>query len=373
MKLKTVFILGFALVITATTTFLTYKFFSISKNKVEASDLNQSYTLILPDQEYVISKTDIEDIQKELIIPTLDNTTPHIAYNSVDGLLESVVSPKDYVVDIDILKNQLLSYAEQNVTLAPKYILRDRFMPSISEYNYRLNRIHRSPLNISLKDGSNLTDITLDTMLLRTLLKPTTTEVNVPPLIDKEALLAYLNDKLTPKQKKYFSSDVAYQNTQKAINLRFMGEATPVVLGVDDGPSSYGELASKYLEVDLSQQKMYFFINHTLYKEYKVSTGAEYPTPVGEFHILNKAPIAFSEIYQVWMPYWMGFKYANDVGAYLGLHEIAYVKDAKGKPVYRYGYYIGDMMTGGCVAMEPKDSREIYNLSDVGMLVRVVK
>ena len=373
MKLKVVISIVFFASLISLTTFITYSLFSYSQQTVVASDQVQSYTLIFPDQNYIISKSDIEGIQKELIIPTLDNTTPKIVYNSVDGLLESVVSPKDYVLDIDTLKHELLGYTEQNSSLTPKYILRDRHTPSITEYNYRLNRIHRSPLNISLKDGSTLTDIALDTVLLRTLLKPTTTEVNVPPLIDKGALLAYINDKLTPKQKKYFSSEVAYQNTQKAINLRFMGEATPVVLGVDDGPTSYGELASKYLEVDLSQQKMYFFINNTLFKEYKVSTGAEYPTPVGEFHILNKAPIAFSEIYQVWMPYWMGFKYANDVGAYLGLHEIAYVKDAKGKPVYRYGYYIGDMMTGGCVAMEPKDSREIYNLSEVGMLVRVVK
>jgi lipoprotein-anchoring transpeptidase ErfK/SrfK len=152
-----------------------------------------------------------------------------------------------------------------------------------------------------------------------------------------------------------------------------MGESTPQVLGVDDGPSSSGELADRYLEVDLSQQKMYFFIGGKLYKEYQISTGAEYPTPVGEFHILNKAPNAFSSIYNVWMPYWMGFKYANDVGAYLGIHEIAYAVDEKGKRLYHSGNYIGEMMTGGCVAMAPQDSREIYNLSDVGMLVRIIK
>jgi lipoprotein-anchoring transpeptidase ErfK/SrfK len=118
---------------------------------------------------------------------------------------------------------------------------------------------------------------------------------------------------------------------------------------------------------------MYFFINHNLYKEYRVSTGAEYPTPVGKYHILNKATKAFSNIYNVWMPYWMGFKYASDIGAYLGIHEIAYAVDSKGKPVYRHGYYIGEMMTGGCIAMEPKDSREIYNLSEVGMLLNIVE
>ncbi len=373
MKFRSVSIFALLILVIVATTLLTYKIFAYSNYQAITSDTNPTYTLSFPDQAYVISKRDLEQMDNELIIPTLDNTTPQIAYNSVDGLLESVVSPRDYVLDIDILKNDISSLSLESSSLTPKYTLRDRYTPNIIEYNFRLNRIHRSPLNISLKDGSNLAELVLDSALLRTLLKPLTTESNVPPQIDKTTLLAYIKERLTPKQKVFFNEEVAYQNTQKAINLRFMGEATPVVLGVDDGPTSYGELSDKYLEVDLSQQKMYFFINHTLYKEYKVSTGAEYPTPIGEFHILNKAPIAFSEIYKVWMPYWMGFKYANDVGAYLGLHEIAYIKDAGGKPVYRYGYYIGDMMTGGCVAMEPKDSREIYNLSDVGMLVRVVK
>lgn len=73
------------------------------------------------------------------------------------------------------------------------------------------------------------------------------------------------------------------------------------------------------------------------------------------------------------MPYWMGFTYINKLGASLGLHEIAYAsKDKKGRPIYNHGYYIGDKMTGGCVAMEPKDSKEVYDLSPVGMLVRIV-
>jgi hypothetical protein len=267
--------------------------------------------------------------------------SPKVTYNPNLGIVESVDTPE----------------------IADKLVL----------YNSRLNKIYQNPLNISLKDGNTTTDLILDSSFIRTILIPKSTELNVPPEVNKLQLLSYITSRLTQKQKKYFNPNVAYLNTKNAINLRFMGEVTPIVLGVDDGPSSNGELADRYLEIDISQQKMYFFIDHTLYKEYRVSTGIDYPTPVGEFHILNKAPKAFSDIYNVWMPYWMGFTYARDVGAYLGIHEIAYAVDAKGKPFYKHGYYIGEMFTGGCIAMEPKDSREIYDLSDVGMLVRVVK
>jgi hypothetical protein len=355
-------------------TFFTYQVFSYSHKPVNDKAGSPIYTLKFPDQEYAISASDLNDLEGELIIPTGDNPNPKISYNTLKGELESIISPQDYVLSVDTLRHQIENYlGDLSTTITPTYTLRDRYTTSLAEFNAHLNQTYRSPLNISLKDGSQLTDVTLAPAFLRSIIRPISTDLLYPIDINKEALLTYLNTNLTPKQKKYFNPDSTYQNTKNALNLRFMGNETPVVLGVDDGPTSHGEKADKYLEVDLSQQKMYFFIGGTLYKEYKVSTGIDYPTPVGEFHILNKEPKAFSTIYNVWMPYWMAFKYASDVGAYLGLHEIAYALDKKGKPVYNHGYYIGDMMTGGCVAMEPKDSREIYNLSDVGMLVRIVK
>lgn len=352
----------------------TYQVFSAYQSPQTIIDPNPTITLMLPDQEYIISMRDLQTEELELVIPTRDNTTPKITYNPHEGVLESLASPKDYVINFAKLRFEIDNYTSSNTrALTPSFILRDRYTTSLADFNQHLNQTYRSSLSISLKDGSSMTDLSLPPPLLRSLIRPISTDLLYPIDLDKEALISYLLQHLSPKQKKYFNAGVAYQNTKNALNLRFMGNETPVVLGVDDGPSSHGEHAPKYLEVDLSQQKMYFFINQTLYKEYKVSTGFEYPTPVGEFHILNKEPKAFSSIYNVWMPYWMAFKYAGDVGAYLGIHEIAYSIDGKGKPVYKYGYYIGDMMTGGCVAMEPKDSREIYNLSDIGMLVRIVK
>ncbi len=319
MKSRVLILSLLPILIILASTLLTYQVFSFYQAPPEFTD-----------SDTIITQIDPEDIEPP----------PKVTYNQSLGIVESQDNPE--------------------------------LAGLLTDYNLALNRIYRVPLNISLKDGSVITDITLDSQFLRSLLVPTTTELNVPPSINQSSLLSYLNSHLTPKQKKYFNPTVAYQNTQKAINLRFMGEDTPVVLGVDDGPSSRGELANKYLEIDLSQQKMYFFIDNTLFKEYRVSTGAEYPTPIGEYQILNKAPKAFSDIYNVWMPYWMGFTYARDVGAYLGIHEIAYAVNDLGKPFYKHGYYIGDMMTGGCVAMEPKDSREIYDLSDIGMLVQIV-
>lgn len=373
MKFQLIFIPITSLIVILVSTFFTYQVFSYYHPSKTQIDDNPSITLKLPDQDYVISRRDLENGDKELVIPTLDSTTPRISYNPNTGMLESIASPKDYVLDPVRLALQIKNYASSNAdSIAPTYILRDRSATSLDVYNNNLTRTYLNPLNISLKDGSSQIDLALAPSFIRSILRPISTDTSHTLEIDKNLLLSYISSRLTPKQKKYFNPLVAYQNTKNAINLRFMGEDTPVVLGVDDGPSSGGELADRYLEIDLSQQKMYFFIGGSLYKEYRISTGADYPTPVGEYHILNKEPKAFSSIYNVWMPYWMGFKYAGDIGAYLGIHEIAYAVDAKGKPFYKHGYYIGEMYTGGCVAMEPKDSREVYNLSNVGMLIRIV-
>jgi lipoprotein-anchoring transpeptidase ErfK/SrfK len=375
MKLNLLLLPLVAVTIIGTSSLLTYHVFSSSHPVVlGVEDHNDSVTLKLPDQEYVITTRDIDSLSGELIIPSYTDTTTQIAYDSNQGVISILSSPKDYVISVEDLRHDIASYVDKYpAVITPEYLLRDRSLDAVTQYNLRLNKIYRSPLSVVLKDGSTQVEMVLNTQVLRSIINPTTSELNIPPELDRQKLLDYITPRLSVKQKKYFNPDSAYQSTRRAIHSRFLGEATPLVLGVDDGPTSRGELAGKYLEVDLSQQKMYFFINKTLYKEYKISTGYEYPTPVGEFHILNKEPKAFSKIYNVWMPYWMAFKYAGDVKAYLGLHEIAYAVDEKGKPIYNHGYYIGDMMTGGCVAMEPKDSREIYNLSDVGMLVRVVK
>lgn len=351
----------------------TYQVFAFYLTPTTIDSPEPIITLILPDQNYLISERDLKTRTTDLIIPTKDMVAPKIVYNQESGTVESLASPQDYVISLSQLQAILVQSAlTHDLSLAPSYYLRDRFTPSLEEFNRRLNLAYRLPLNLQLKDGGEFAQITLDSYLLRQIIRPISTDAVHPLDIDKTQFLSFILPQLTPKQKTYFNPDTAYQNTKNALNSRFMGNGTPAVLGVDDGPTSRGELAEKYLEVDLSQQKMYFFIGGSLYREYRISSGSEYPTPLGEFRILNKAPNAYSAIYDVWMPYWMGFAYASDVKAYLGLHEIAYAVDERGKQLYRYGNYIGEMMTGGCIAMEPNDSREIYNLSDVGMLVRIV-
>ena len=57
------------------------------------------------------------------------------------------------------------------------------------------------------------------------------------------------------------------------------------------------------LEVDLKKQRLYYFVDDVLWREFKVSTGQKsMPTPKGDFTISNKIKKAWSQTYKLWMP-----------------------------------------------------------------------
>jgi lipoprotein-anchoring transpeptidase ErfK/SrfK len=157
----------------------------------------------------------------------------------------------------------------------------------------------------------------------------------------------------------------------KAIQLRYAGvDISAVSTKPDDGPNTDGSIAEKYIEVDISQQKMYLFKDGVVYKTYKVSTGLDYPTPVGQFTILNKVDLGFSDIYKVWLPWWLGFSYSDKLQAYFGIHEQPYTLTADGKPVIR-DQRLGTPSTGGCIALAPGAAEEVYSFATIAMPVYI--
>lgn len=154
---------------------------------------------------------------------------------------------------------------------------------------------------------------------------------------------------------------------RNALATRFAGgDAESIKVGIGNGETNTdGSIAKKYIEVDISQQKMYTFKDGVLVKTYRVSTGKDYPTPVGRFEILNKTGLGFSNIYNVWMPWWMGFSYSNELHAYFGIHELPYFYSGDDK-IQRPQEFIGAPNTGGCVALDIGDAKEVYQFADIG-------
>lgn len=187
--------------------------------------------------------------------------------------------------------------------------------------------------------------------------------------IHKEAFYPDLSKALTVYASN-FNAPLAYDQIGKgvrdAIKRRFDGEpADSVKVGIDSGANTDGEVAKKYIEIDISQQRMFTFRDKKLVKTYRVSTGKDYPTPIGTFQILNKAGIGYSSIYHVWMPYWMAFSFSSELHAYFGIHELPYFYSG-GNKIQRPRDFIGAPNTGGCVALDIGDAKEVYQFADIG-------
>lgn len=162
------------------------------------------------------------------------------------------------------------------------------------------------------------------------------------------------------------------RNLYILLKNRFEGnEDNAITLTVYDSPNTDGSIAQKYIEIDLSQQKMYLFIRGNLTKSYPISSGLDFPTPPGRYEIMNKAPNAFSKIYNVYMPWWMGFYLHPGIGASLGIHELPYWLSADGKKHQRPSDFIGSPHTGGCVALDVGAAKQVYDFAQIGTPVLI--
>lgn len=126
--------------------------------------------------------------------------------------------------------------------------------------------------------------------------------------------------------------------------------------------STSSDRMSQKIEINLKKQKMSYFVDGVLWKEFKVSTGkASMPTPKGDFKIRNKVKKAWSKEFGLWMPYWMGV-----VGG-VGIHEL---------PIWPNGYregenHLGTPVSHGCVRLGLKDAPYLFERVDSGVSVKI--
>ncbi|MEK9181165.1 MAG: L,D-transpeptidase [Patescibacteria group bacterium] len=119
--------------------------------------------------------------------------------------------------------------------------------------------------------------------------------------------------------------------------------------------------ADRYIIVSLAEQKMQAYENGARFMEAIVSTGRpKYSTPPGEFYIRNKAPMAFSRIAQLYMPYWMAFTKLD--GFWLGFHELP--QHANGKK--EGADHLGQPYSGGCIRLGVGEAKLFYDWARVG-------
>jgi len=122
-----------------------------------------------------------------------------------------------------------------------------------------------------------------------------------------------------------------------------------------------GKFSGKYIEVNLSEQMLYTLEGDRLVGQYKVSTGKwSMPTPEGEYYINNKDPRAYSNEYNLYMPYWMAF-----IGSQYGIHELPEWPDGTKEGES----HLGTPVSHGCIRLGRGSAEEVYNWAEIGTIV----
>lgn len=297
-----------------------------------------------------------------------------IVYLDQDDKQATLYAPQQrYAVDMELLQQELLRHfgsLEQPLTV-PLVETPNSLEGKIASTNTRLSRVYNDPLTVIVGLNGSNQFITLSPEDLR---RYTTASISadsdtVTFSINYDTFLPDLTTALSVYQAT-FNPTTAYERVgngiKNALATRYEGgPAESVKVGIDSGPNTEGEIAAQYIEIDISQQKLFTFKNGNIVKTYRVSTGKDYPTPVGSFKILNKTGLGFSSIYNVWMPYWMGFEFSKELHAYFGIHELPYFYSGRNK-IQRPREFIGAPNTGGCVALDIGDAKEVYQFADIG-------
>ena len=123
----------------------------------------------------------------------------------------------------------------------------------------------------------------------------------------------------------------------------------------------------KRIEVDISEQRLRAYENDLLVFDWLCSTGIpSMPTRYGDFQILDKIPEAWSSVWSLRMPYWMGIYWAG--ASEYGIHALPILRDGS----TLWAGYLGSRVSFGCIVLDTANAATLYDWVEIGTPVKVV-
>jgi tetratricopeptide (TPR) repeat protein len=122
----------------------------------------------------------------------------------------------------------------------------------------------------------------------------------------------------------------------------------------------------KRIEISISKQRLYAYQGGKLVYSYTVSTGLRgRDTATGHFRVLSKIPMAYSRIWRLKMPNWIGIYYVQ--GIENGIHALPIRPDGS----VMWGGLLGQRASYGCVILSNQAAKTIYNWVEIGTRVDI--
>lgn len=167
-------------------------------------------------------------------------------------------------------------------------------------------------------------------------------------------------------ENQFFSFDKNTRSGASVVVGKFSdGKNKIISIPANTGPGGRQDLY-KYIEIDISEQKLKFYENGFHLGEHLVSTGTtRLPTPLGSFKIMSKSEVAYSNAYSLYMPHFMLF---TKSGA--GIHGLPYWKNGN-SVVYEGVNHLGKRVSHGCVRLALDAAENVFNWADSNTAVIV--
>ncbi|MBI5877492.1 MAG: L,D-transpeptidase family protein [Chloroflexi bacterium] len=161
---------------------------------------------------------------------------------------------------------------------------------------------------------------------------------------------------------KAFQSAVDMDN--EAIEAR--GEAAQLRALLTPPTPTLAPNGPKRIDVNLKIQRMLVYQGQTVVYNWVISTGEPgRPTIPGNFKILDKIPMAYSNIWKLSMPYWMGIYWAGTVEN--GIHALPILRSGN----ILWAGFLGRRVSFGCVILDTANSKTLFNWADIGTPVTI--
>jgi lipoprotein-anchoring transpeptidase ErfK/SrfK len=300
-------------------------------------------------------KTTVDDIRiaiQSSTAPHLKNTTVKVPYQLIEPAIAQESQVTEAKITLEKLTAQSLSLQSEGQTLelSPQDI-----------FNF-----------VVFTQTDNKITITFDETKIRDKVNELAKKVNITASVKKVSTV----DNTTIVEGRDGRKLNVDDGVKKILErLKLADFTTPVAIAADKvnrpvttdtGEYQLGRFEGKYIEIDLSLQRLNIIEGNTHVRRFAISSGKwSTPTPIGQFTIQNHIRTAWSNRYKLYMPFWMAIK--KEEGSYegYGLHGLPYWPNGAKEGVN----HIGSPASHGCVRLGPGDDEFLYNWAENGTKV----
>lgn len=122
----------------------------------------------------------------------------------------------------------------------------------------------------------------------------------------------------------------------------------------------------KRIEIDIGDQHFYAWEGNKLVYSYATSTGLPgRDTATGHYHVLDKIEMAYSSVWRLKMPYWLGIYYVGRIEN--GIHALPIRPDGS----VMWGGLLGTKQSYGCVILDTAAAKRVYDWAEIGTAVDI--